>query len=165
MVYYIKDGVTIVRKHGIILFFRKVKFVFWLLGSSIVYYVSLVYRESIGEEVVYFILFPLIFLFLNYAFIKLILSYIIYYYRLFILYENHIIIIKSSWFLMDDLEVIDIHKVMKIDSYSRWFLSNLFGYGSILVEQQKNEIRTFHFMPDPYKILEIFKQHKELFKD
>jgi hypothetical protein len=165
MVYYINDGCTIVRKHGIILFFRKIKFLFWLSVAGILYYVSYAYRESLWDEVVYYVLFPLIFMFLNYAFLRLILSYIMYYYRLFIIHEDHIIIVKSSWFLIDDLEVIDIHKVMKIDSFSRWFLSNLFWYGSILIEQQKNDIRTFHFMPNPYRILDVFKKHKEEFKD
>jgi hypothetical protein len=47
------------------------------------------------------------------------LSYIDYYYNAFIIHENHIIIIKSSLILVDDLEVLDVDKVMKIDAFSR----------------------------------------------
>jgi hypothetical protein len=54
--------------------------------------------------------------------------------------------------------------VMKIDAFSRWLISNIFWYGNILLEQQKNDIRTFHFMPDPYRIVEIFKKHRQEFK-
>lgn len=93
------------------------------------------------------------------------LSYIDYYYNLFIIYENHIIIIKSSLILIDDLEVLDVNKVMKIDSISRWLFSNMLWYWNILLEQQKNDVRTFHFMPNPYRIVEIFKKHRQEFKD
>lgn len=163
MVFYTKHGCTIVRKHSIVLFFRKLKFIFFFALAAIVYGFAYFYSGSIEKDVMYFIVFPFIFILLNYAFVRLILSYIRYYNRLFIIYEDHIFITHSSLMMIDDFEVIDIHKVMKIDSFSRWLLSNMFWYWDILLEQQQDEIRTFHFMPDPYKIIETFQSHKSRF--
>ena len=165
MAYFINQDCAIVRKHYIVILLRKIRFLIFFAVSSLLFYISFYYREVLWEEFVFFVFFPLIFGLLNYSFFKMMLSYIDYYYNLFIIYENHIIIIKSSLILIDDLEVLDVNKVMKIDSISRWLFSNMLWFWNILLEQQKNDVRTFHFMPNPYRIVEIFKKHRQEFKD
>jgi hypothetical protein len=63
--------------------------------------------------------------------------------------------------LQDDVEVIDAYRIVKVDSYARGFFPNLFEYWDIIIEQQKNEVRTLHFIPNPYKFLEIMKQQRQ----
>ena len=63
--------------------------------------------------------------------------------------------------MKDDIESIDAYRIMKIDAFSHWFWSNVIGYGDLIIEQQKDEVRTFHFIPKPYKIFWIIRDHKK----
>jgi hypothetical protein len=53
----------------------------------------------------------------------------------------------------------DLGKVMKIDVEVHGLLSNLLGYGHLIMEQQKDEVRTIHFIPQPYKIWQILREN------
>ena len=48
---------------------------------------------------------------------------------------------------------------MKIDVEVHGLLSNLLGYGHLIMEQQKNEVRTIHFIPQPYKVWQILREN------
>jgi hypothetical protein len=50
---------------------------------------------------------------------------------------------------------------MKVDGYSRGFFANVLWYGNIIIEQQKDDVRVFHFIPHPHKILMIIKRQRE----
>ena len=63
--------------------------------------------------------------------------------------------------MRNDIEVVDAFKIVKLDAYSRWFFSNLFGFGRIIMETQTKEERVFRFMPKPYKLLDILKQQRQ----
>lgn len=48
---------------------------------------------------------------------------------------------------------------MKIDVECHGLLANIFGYGHLIMEQQKDEVRTIHFIPKPYKIWQILREN------
>lgn len=148
---------TIVKKHFIYFLLYIIKFVFSLLVALWLFYITITYKASIWAEVS-LILFWIIFLILNYAFLRFIIWLIIYYNDLIILLKDKIIILKSSFFLKDDLEIIDISKVMKIDVQIHWFLSNLMGFGNLIIEQQRDELRVLHFIPAPYKVYQLLRE-------
>ena len=63
--------------------------------------------------------------------------------------------------MRDDIEVIDSYRIVKVDGFSRGFFANVLWYWNLVIEQQRNDVRLFHFVPLPYKILLIIKQQRE----
>lgn len=161
MYYYSKNGYAIVKKHSVIFFLFILKFFLQLSVTGIIIYIGIVNKEVLGPEIINYVFFPLSFFLVNYSFLKFILSMIEYYNYLFIIEWDQIFIIKTSLVLQNDIEVIDAYKIIKLDVFSRWFFSNLLGYGKIIIELQTKEERIFHFMPSPYKLLEILKIQRE----
>ncbi len=137
------------------------KSVTFFIFALIIYYVSLKYRLALWQEVLNYVFFPSIFLLINYAFIKLILSYIKFYNDLLIISDWQIIVIKASLLFVDDIEFIDISKVTKIDTFTRWIIANIIWYWNLVIEQQRDQVREFHFVPEARKALHIIKAEKE----
>lgn len=52
----------------------------------------------------------------------------------------------------------DLSKVMKIDIEKHGWFANLLGYGHLIMEQQKDDVRVIHFIPKPYKIWQILRE-------
>ena len=52
----------------------------------------------------------------------------------------------------------DLSKVVKIDVECHGLIPNMFNFGNLIIEQQKNEVRTIHFVPDPYHALRIIRE-------
>jgi|GEM_PF-522838 len=161
MAYYSKDGYTIVKKHDVILFFYWSRFVFQLLITCIIAGAVLYNYKDMGDDVTQFVMFPLVFIMLNYVFISLICRIIEYNNYLFIIFKDQIFILNSSLVLRDNIEIIDAFKIIKLDVFSRGFFSNLLSYGEIVIELQTREERLFHFMPQPYKLLDKLKIQRE----
>lgn len=161
MVYFSKYDYTIIRKHWIILFFKYVKSATFFLFAMILYYICMKYRFALWSEVVNYVFFPSIFLLVNYAFIKLILSYIKFYNDLLIVSDWQIIVIKASLLFMDDIEFIDISKITKIDTFTRWIIANIIWFWNLVIEQQRDQVRTFHYIPEARNALHIIKAEKE----
>lgn len=63
--------------------------------------------------------------------------------------------------MRNDIEVIDAFKIIKLDAYSRGFISNVLSYGRITIELQTKEERIFRFMPKPYKLLQHLQEQRE----
>ncbi|MDD2871586.1 MAG: hypothetical protein PHS49_06360 [Candidatus Gracilibacteria bacterium] len=119
------------------------------------------YRASIGNDIINYLFFPVIFLIVNYSFIRLILSYINFYNDLLIIHEGQLIVINATLYFIDDIEFIDISKVTKIDTFTRGFIANIIGFGNLIVEQQRDQVREFEYIPDARKALHIIKNEKE----
>lgn len=117
--------------------------------------------DTVWHELVNYFLFPLTFLFVNYAFIKLILWYIKFYNDLLIIYDWQLIVIKSSLFFVDNIEFIDINKITKSDTYCRGLIPNILWFWNLVVEQQRDEVRTFHFVSEPFTALQILNEEKQ----
>lgn len=161
MTYFTKYDYTIIRRHWIVLLFKYLKSMFFLLAAFVLFYFSLKYKLVIWEELTYIFIFPLVFLLVNYAFIKLVLWYIKFYNNLLIIYNWQLIVIQSSLFFKDDIEFIDINKITKLDTYCRWLIPNVFSYWNLVAEQQRDEVREFIFVPEPFIALQLLKEERQ----
>lgn len=167
MHYSTRDKYTIVKRHYVILFLRLAKFVFLLMLVGFLYWLSFIFIDKFDDTVSYihYIFFGFIFGLLNYAFFSFILSLITYYFNLIVIYKDQIVFIKCTLLFRDDIEVFDAYRIVKVDGFVRWIVANVLGFWSLVIEQQKNDVRTFHFIPKPYKILMIInKQREEVLK-
>lgn len=155
----------LIRRNLLLLIIKILKSVFFIVASFVIYYLWMRYFRQLSEiDSVKYMSFWVIFSFLNYAFINLISSIISYYNDLIILYKDQIIILKSSLILKDDMEIIDTHKVMKIDWFKRWIIQNTLGYWNIVIEQQKNDVRIFHFISNPHTIIRLMREQKDKYR-
>lgn len=163
MYYTYKDDCTIIRRHFILILFDLLKFIFFIAVWAIIYTIHFNFLMGKEHNLLYleYLLFAFVFIIINYAFIKFILALIEYYNNLIIIKDDQLIILKCSLILQDDVEVIDAYRVMKLDCYARWILANMLGYWNLIIEQQKDDVRTCHFVPRPYTILKILKDQRE----
>lgn len=155
-----KKNYTIVRRHFITIFAKIVKAVFFLIIALILYYFTMSFKTNLWVDITHYVLLPIILILTIYWFIKIIFAFWENNNEILIIYNDQIIIIKASLILMDDIEVIDAYRLMKIDSYAEWFWANLLGYWNIVLEQQKDNVRIFHFVAKPYKILALLKDQR-----
>ncbi len=72
-----------------------------------------------------YVFFPVIFLLINYSFLQLAIGIIKYYNNLVIIVRDKFIIVHSSLILQEDLEIMDLSKVMKVDVSVHGLLANL----------------------------------------
>ena len=155
-----KKNYTIVRRHFITIFAKIVKAVFFLIIALILYYFTMSFKIDLWVDITHYVLLPIILILTIYWFIKIIFAFWENNNEILIIYNDQIIIIKASLILMDDIEVIDAYRLMKIDSFAEWFWANLLGYWNIVLEQQKDNVRIFHFVAKPYKILALLKEQR-----
>lgn len=156
-----KFDYTIVKRHWISLFAKLIKALFFTWVALILYFGAMFYYNNLWKDFIVYVLLPIIWLILNYSFLKIFEAFLEYYNEMLIIHLDQIIIIKSSLILMDDIEIIDSYRVMKFDSYADWFWANLLGYGHIVLEQQKDNVRIFHFVSNPYKLIAILKEQRD----
>lgn len=115
-------------------------------------------QDSIPSDIVHYVLFPIAFLLVNYAFVKLLLDIVKYENKLVIILRDKLIMLSSSLLFQEDLEIMDVGKIMKIDVECHGILANVFGFGNLILEQQKDEVRVLHYIPNPYKVFQIFRE-------
>ncbi len=72
--------------------------------------------------------------------------------------KDAIIIIHTSFLLIDDIEYMDMKGLLKVDVERHWFLANILNYGHLILEQ-RNEVRKIHYIPNPHSVYEIIKNH------
>lgn len=156
---------TVIQRHYIIILIKFIKMFMFFIFALILYILFIKYHELIDSykwlNIAFFVI---IFSLLNYCFFKFIFYLIIYLNNIIVLYKDQFVIIKSSLLMKDDIENIDIYKIIKVDSYSRWFFSNVLWYWSFIIEQQKNDVRTFDYISNPHKLLKMFEQQREIYK-
>lgn len=162
-----KDHYIVIRRHFILLFFKLAKFIFLLLVSFFIYWTLLNYWDVIWKDYmsVNYIVFAFCFITLNYAFINLIIYFIEYYNKIIIITNEEVIFLRSTLILRDDLEVLDLYRIMSIDTFCHWLFANIFNYWEVVIEQQQlddNEnIKKIYFIPNPYKFISIIKEKKK----
>ena len=54
---------------------------------------------------------------------------------------------------------------MKVDGYSRGLMQNIFWFWNLIIEQQKDDSKVYHFIPKPYKILMIIQKQRDRLLD
>lgn len=162
MNYYTKGNLVIIRKHILLLLFRSTKVIMYFLVAWLLYWLTIKYRVEFWQDLVRYLMLPSILFIVNFWFFKLILYIVQHYNNLLIFYNDHLVVIKSSFILIDDIEVLDVYKVTKIDTYRRGFMANVFWYWTVIVEQTRDEVRKFSFIPDPQRTLWLFREQKEV---
>lgn len=153
-----QENYTIVTRHIVYLLYTVAKFFFLILIAGALYIFIAMYKSTLGEDIVSFVFFPVVFLLVNYGFIQLILGIIRFYNKLVIIVRDKFIIINSSLLFQEDLEIMDLAKVMKIDVECHGLFANILGYGHLIMEQQKDEVRMIHFIPKPFKVWQILRE-------
>ena len=161
MTYFTKYDYTIIRRHWIVLLFKYLKTILFLILAGILFFIATSFSIVLWDEIKYLLLFPSIFILVNYAFFKLVLWYIKFYNDLLVIHDGQLIVIKSSLLFMDNIEFIDINKITKLDTYCRWLIPNIMWFWNLVAEQQRDEVRTFHFVPEPFRALQILKDEKQ----
>lgn len=161
MNYFTKYDYTIIRRHWIILLFRYMHFFLFIFFSFSLVYISFKFSLWIPEDVIKYIIFPVVFIFVNYAFIKLFLAYVSFYNNLIIIYEWQLIVVNSTLLFVDDIEFLDILKATKIDTYCRWIIPNLLNFWKLVIEQQREQVRAFHCVPDLSRSIQIINDEKQ----
>lgn len=144
-----------------VLLFKYLRTMIFLILSWILFFIAIKFWKVLWDDIVYLLLFPSIFLLINYAFLKLILWYIKFYNDLLVIHDWQLIVIKSSLLFMDNIEFIDINKITKLDTYCRWLIPNVFSFWNLVVEQQRDKVREFYFIPEPFRALQILKDEKQ----
>lgn len=160
MTYYTKYDYIMIRRHWIVMIFKYLRFSFYIIISLILLYVSYNFSSYISKEIRYYVFFPIIFLSINYAFFKLILNYIKYYNNLLILHKNQLMVIKSTLLDTDNVEIIDLNKTTKLDTFIKWLIPNIIWYGTLVIEQQRDQVREFWYVPKPYKAIWYLNEAK-----
>lgn len=163
--YFNSDNNIIIKRHIIILFYPFAKFAFALILILFLYFISITFLPNSWDNVIWNYIktidFVFILILLNYSFFSLIFAIISYYNNIIIIWKDNIIQIKCTLFLQNDIEVIDSYRIVKVDSFSHGIIANTLWYGEIIIEQQKNEVKTFHFIPNTYNVLNIIKKQRE----
>lgn len=160
MYYYIKGHLVIIKRHILSLFFKFLRIVLYLLFAWLLYWLAINYRELFWENIVRYLILPVIFIIVNVVFLKITLYIIQYYNNLVIFDEDRLLIIKSTFILKDDIETIDVTTITKLDTYTRWIIANIFWYWTLIIEQTRDEDRKLTFMPNPQETIKLFREQK-----
>lgn len=152
----------IINKHWILLVFYLIRFVCIILLALFLSFLGYFYFDEIGKEIVLYIIYPVVFLLINYSFFRLIFALIEYYHYLFIISWEQIFVINATFLLRDDIEVIESFKINKLDVFCRGFFANIFTFGKMMIELQTKEVRVFRFMPKPYEILHHLQKQRDI---
>ncbi len=158
MAFFEEKEYVIITKHYIIAIIWIIKLIFFIFIVMFLTYFCYKYKNIIWYDIVTYFMLPIILFILNFAFFRLILWFIFYYNNFILFLKNKIIILKSSLFLIDNLEIINIAKVTKIDVKMHGILKAILKYWDIIIEQQRDEVRILRFIPNPYKALRILSE-------
>jgi hypothetical protein len=71
--------------------------------------------------------------------------------------DHAIVLIHTSFILIDDIEFMDMKSILKVDVERHGLLANILNFGHILLEQ-RNDIRTVHYMPHPHAVYRVVKE-------
>ena len=161
MSYFSKDSYTIVSKHFVFLFFSIIKFIYLLLIAVFIIYLFKTFWHNTDNSTAKLILFLFVYIIIFYSFINFGLWLVVFYNSLFILNNDQVYIINSSLFIRDEIEIIDVLKIIEVDKSSKWIFANLLWFWTIKIELQTKEERIFKYIPHPYKLLNKLKHQKE----
>jgi hypothetical protein len=57
----------------------------------------------------------------------------------------------------------EIDRVTKFDAYLDWFIANLLWYWTLVIEQNRDNVREIKFFPEPYKAIKILYKMRDDF--
>jgi hypothetical protein len=141
--------------------FRYFKFIIFLLIALSFYIISWKASYILWEYIIKYIVFPIVLLMLNYAFLKLILYIISYYGNLVILYNHNVILLRTTLIKVNYIEIINLDKITKFDMYIHWIIPNIMWYWTLVIEQNRETVRELNFVPDPNRVVRIIAKMKK----
>ena len=147
-----------VHRHGILLFYMTSKFILSLIPFTLLIWIFHEYDLMFSRDFRNFILLPTLILGINYIFTRLILNSIDYCGRILLISKDAIILIHTSFLLIDDIEYMDIKSLLKVDVERHGFMANILNYWHLILEQ-RNEVRKIHYIPNPHSVYDIIKNH------
>lgn len=154
----IENDSSIISRHPIYLVYLVGKGAILLIASIGVGALFTFYKNEVPEDLLRYFVFPAVLALANYSILQFALGMVKFYNKLVIIVRDRIIIITSSLFLQEDIEILELRKVMKIDVECHGLLQNMLNYGALIIEQQKNDVRIMHLVPDPFTVLRIIRE-------
>lgn len=154
----VENDSSIVSRHPIYLFYLVGKGTVLLIAALGVGALFTFYKNEVPEDLLQYFVFPAVLALANYSILQFALGMVRYYNKLVIIVRDRIIIVTSSLFLQEDIEILELSKVMKIDVECHGLLQNMLNYGALIIEQQKNDVRIMHLVPDPFMVLRIIRE-------
>ncbi|PID84190.1 hypothetical protein CSB09_02135 [Candidatus Gracilibacteria bacterium] len=127
----------------------------------LLYVLTIHYKSYLNPVLAKYILFPLIVIIIHYAFFYLIFRLIRYYNNLILLKKDAMFIVKTSLIEFDNIELIELDKITKIDTQMKGIIQNLLSYGTLIIEQNRDRVREFHYIYKPYKAVRHLKEIKK----
>jgi hypothetical protein len=98
-------------------------------------------------------LFSFFLIFINIITLVLILDIIAHFNNLIYVNDTHIYIIQNWLLVKEDIEIIELNQVTKVNILCQWFLANACSYWKIVIEQQRTETRPLFYIPEPYRVM------------
>ena len=164
MIHEYKNSLLL-RRHKIKLFFIFWKFLVYLVGCLLILTIMVLFAGyswlgNVFDEY----LFILLFSFVNFAALALILDIIAHFNNLIYINDTHIYIIQNWLFIKEDIEIIELSQVTKVNIVCQWFLPNICSFWKIVIEQQRTETRPLFFIPEPYRVMSNIRAKMEKIK-
>lgn len=147
-----------IKRHKILLIMKTLKFFFFLLPIGLLVWIFYSYSNMFPSDFSNLVVLPIALISINYVFLQIILNFIDYYGRVMLISNHAIIIIHSTLLLIDDIEFMKLPSILKVDVERHGFLTNIFNYGHLILEQT-NEIRRIHYIPYPHTICQIINSN------
>ena len=158
-------GDLLLRRHHI-----KLVYIFWkfLIYLCIVMFIIMViiliswYNKLWGAFNEY--IFLIFLAFINLITLVLILDIIAHFNNLIYINDSYIYIIQNWLLIKEDIEIIELNQVTKVNIVCQWFLPNICSYWKIIIEQQRTETRPLFYIPEPYRIMSNIRVKMETLK-
>lgn len=58
----------------------------------------------------------------------------------------------------DNIEIVDIDKITKIDSSINWIIPNFFSFWDLVLEQNRDRTRKFNYIYKPYNAVNFIRE-------
>jgi hypothetical protein len=153
MIHEYKNALLL-RRHQIKLFYIFWKFLIYLFAVMFIIIVLLLlswYNKAWNSSLEYIFVFFLVFI--NIITLVLILDIIAHFNNLIYINDTHIYIIQNWLLIREDIEIIELGQVTKVNIVCQWFLANLCSFWKIIIEQQRTETRPLFYIPEPYRVM------------
>ncbi|MDD2908780.1 MAG: hypothetical protein PHZ26_03440 [Candidatus Gracilibacteria bacterium] len=118
------------------------------------------YKDGIklyDNSILYWSIIFILILTINTVVAILIIDLVAYYNSIIIISGDNIIIIQNTLFIREDIEIINISQLTKVNIERHGILSNILGYGNLILEQQRTEARPLFYIPEPYRVINYIK--------
>lgn len=158
---YENSDILLFKRHSIKLVYIYWKFILLFNLFMLLLFVIISYREKLKlyeNSLFYWSIILILLLLINTAVIILIIDLITYYNSLVIISDDNIIIIQNTLLIREDIEIINIPQLTKVNIERHWLFSHLLWYWNLILEQQRAEVCPLFFTPEPYRIINYIKK-------